>query len=378
MSLSCHSKDYTSILPKIHKPYIIKKIIESGLCYDGGCFPIIDSPIYLSEEDLELCAKIMRGEVHTNLPVTYISYDSYNPTSYSVDEKDLAIKLSGISHVLVEPNKDFALKLKDLANGNNAYHGYVGIYYPNSTYREILSYNDFFSNGYLDKIKMAHAIRKTVQQSIINHNNSYTYSWDSLLTSYHLRKLNSAQEKSLEAKKDLKEFIDAFDAENKKKDEIIQSLQSQLDTKNSIIESFKQKSDSQSSIYFDKSGISEFFPGELNDLVISILSQAQSKVEEDTRLYELLSLLLSSNRIIGTGRVILKDIEKAMSEKSLETRRSILKKCGFTVEMGAHDKIFFHDSKYSFTLANSPSDHRSQQNTGKEILKKISVYKKIV
>lgn len=378
VSLSCLSKDYSSILPKIHKPYIIKKIIEANICYDCGYFPITDSPIYLSEEQLELCAKIMRGEISTNLPVTYVSYDSYNPTAYSVDEKDLAVKLSGISHVLVEPDKDFALKLKKISNGNNAYNGYIGIYYPNTTYREIISYSDFFNNGYLDKMQMAHAIRKTVQQSIINHNNSYTYSWDSLLASYHLRKLHSAEEKSFEAKKDLDDFIEAFDAEQKKKDEIISSLQLQLDRQNSIIESFKHKSDSQNSILFDKSGISEFYPGELNDLIISILSQAQNKIEPDTRLYELLSQLLSLNKFMGTGKVIFNDIEKALSSKSLSTRRSTLEKCGFTIEKGSHDKIFFHNPKYCFTLANSPSDHRGQKNMLTDILKKINVYRKIM
>ena len=96
-----------------------------------------------------------------------------------------------------------------------------------------------------------------------------------------------------------------------------------------------------------------------------------------TRQKELLELFLKGNSEIGIGKIVLKDIEKALKEKSLVSRRSMLENCGFTVTKGAHDKIYFHDPKYSFTLANSPSEHRGDENMLSDIKKQIDIYRKI-
>jgi hypothetical protein len=96
-----------------------------------------------------------------------------------------------------------------------------------------------------------------------------------------------------------------------------------------------------------------------------------------TRQKELLELFLNSNSEIGTGREILKNIEEAIKEKSIKSRRAKLEKCGFTIIEGSHDKIYFHDPKYSFTLSNSPSEHRGDDNMLSDIKKKIDIYRKI-
>lgn len=378
ISLSCHAKDYNRILPKIHKPYIIKKILEKNICNQSNIFPICDYPIMLTDDNLNVCARIINGETTTDLPVTYVSYNSYNPAAYSVDTNNLAIKLSGISHVLVEPNKEFALKLKELTNGNNPYNGYIGIYFPHSTRSEIISFMQFMENGKLDCGRMANAIRKNLQQALVNHNSSMSLCWDTLQVAYNKELLTSARKESNDAKNDLDEFIQSFDNEIKTKDEKIRNLRQQLENNDSIISGLQKKYDSQNVISFDKSNITEFYPGELNDLILTILSQAKGKIDANSRSYELIHQILTANEINGTGKKIFEGLKKAISEKSLSTRRKALENLGFCVTVGGHDKMYFHDPKYSLTLSNSPGDYRANENSIKDILKMINIYKKIL
>ena len=379
VALSCNTSGYKSNLPRIHKPHIIKKIIESGLCRTDGALAICDTPIYLKETDIALCTKIMRGEIKTPLPVVYLSLDDFNPNKYSADEKSLAIKLSGIAHVLVEPSKAFSKRLKISTDSHNPYHGYVGIYFPETSYKEIISFDDCYIKGVLDRTKASDTIRETVQQALLNHDKAIDYSWNSIQIAYHRKNYESASRTAADAKKECDEFITAFDEDIRKKDEKIADLQRQLDAKNAIIESFKAKTSAQSSITFNISNIREFYNGELNDLILHLLSATYKKSKDcmTTRQRELLELFLKGNSEVGVGKIILKDIEKALKEKSLVSRRSMLESCGFTVNKGAHDKIYFHDPKYSFTLANSPSEHRGDENMLSDIKKEIDIYKKI-
>ena len=378
ITLSCTSNDYSRILPRIHKPYIIKNIVESGLCYTDGNIPISDAPIYLKETDLDLCAKIMSGTISTPLPVIYLSIDSYNPQKYSADEKVLAIKLSGIAHILVEPNKKFSRELQEQTNSQNPYNGYVGIYFSNSTYKEILSLESFYVRGVLDRTKMSNAIRATVQQALLNRDNSSDYTWSSIQVALHRKKYESESENAIKAKRECDDFIEAFDADINARDDKILGLQRQLDAKNGIIESLKAKNDIQHSISFKTDGICEFYNGELNDFILHLLSSVNKSFKQSMteRQQELLTAFLNNNKEIGTGKVLLNDIEKALKEKSLPTRRSMLSKCGFYVKKGSHDKVYFHNPKYPFTLANSPSEHRGDDNMLSDIKKVIDIYKK--
>lgn len=379
VALSCNTSGYKRNLPRIHKPHIIKKFVESGLCCTDGALAICDTPIYLKETDIALCTKIMRGEIKTPLPVVYLSLDDFNPNKYSADEKSLAIKLSGIAHVLVEPSKDFSRRLQILTDSQNPYHGYVGIYFPESSYKEIISFDDSYIRGMLDRTKASDTIRETIQQALLNHDKTSDYSWNSIQIAYHRKNYESASQIATNAKKECDEFISAFDDDIRRKDDRIDDLQTQLDIKNAIIESFKAKTSTQSSLAFNATNIHEFYNGELNDLILHLLSSLYNKSKDSmtTRQKELLELFLKGNTQVGVGKELFKDIEKALKEKSLPSRRSMLQKCGFTLTKGDHDKVYFHDPKYSFTLANSPSEHRGDENMLSDIKKQIDIYRKI-
>lgn len=374
IKLSCESNNYSVMLPKLHKPHIIKMLFDYGYCCTKGIFPIIDKPITLSDSDVDLCAEILNGKVETDLPVVFVSYDTF-VHGYYVNIEQLAIKLSGVAHVLVEPNKKFTKELRIKSHDKNPYNGYIGIYFPLTDYHEIISYREHFKNGVLDKQSFENSVRYTAQRAAINHANIFDWSWDKLIVELHKRKLAAESENVSKSKQELEEYVSAFDAENAQLKEQIALLRKDLDDKNAILELLKRGHSAENALSL-KHNIEPYFIDEIYDCVLSVLQISLSKINEDTRRYEILKNIIDNNELTRRGEQLYKKMEEAIKEKSLQQRRKKLEECGFELEKSSHDKLFFHDKKYSLTLAVSPSDYRVCKNSLSDIFRLIDIYRK--
>lgn len=317
----------------------------------------------------------MLGNSSTYLPVVYLSYNSFLPLKYAIDPEKIAIKLAGIAHVLVEPNIEFSKKIKTTSNGNNAYNGYIGVYFPSTKYRDFISYNAQDKNQANYYKSIANAVHFAVQQAALNHSNVDDWSWDKIALENAKQRFIMQAHMTSDAKKEFDEYVLAFDIENQRLKEKIKSLNDQLDSKTAQLESLKAKNDQDVMIRL-KCNIQEFYMDEFYDFVLNVLMRTKAKLATGTRPYEIMEDILKSNKFSNKGKAIFKDIETALFEDSLKKRRSDLQKCGFKVEVGSHDKITFHDNKYMFTLSNSPSDYRNNENTYKEIMKSLNIYLK--
>lgn len=127
IQLNCNWVDFRTDFPRVHKPHIVKMCIESGYCSFDGNIPVTDTPIMADESIYETCRDIMCGKHPYEMPVVYISKDYWGRTAVSADY--LARELSGVAHVFVEKDYDIATKLQNDTDGNNAYLGYVGIFF---------------------------------------------------------------------------------------------------------------------------------------------------------------------------------------------------------------------------------------------------------
>ena len=376
IQLSCENKSYMTKLPKLHKPHIIKLLFEKNMVANTEIYPITDKPILLDDgQDVDKCAKIMLGESSTYLPVVYISCNTFFSFKYAIDPKVIAIKLAGIAHVLVEPNIEFSKKIKLLSGGNNAYNGFIGVYFPGTKYRDFISFNEFFNGDVIDKRAIADAVRYAVQQAALNHFNVNDLSWDKIVLENAKQKFLLQSHLTNDTKKEFDDYIKAFDIENERLKEKIESLTRQLDSKTAQLESYRTKDTQDMKIYM-KCNIEEFYAHEFYDCVLNILLQAKSRFSAGTRPYEIVENILSVNNFSNHGKEIFKNLKKALGEKSLINRRKRLEECGFKVEVGPHDKITFHDNKYLFTLSNTPSDYRDVENMYKEIMARLDIYRK--
>lgn len=375
--VSCEAKGYVARLPETNKPHLIKLLFEKDMTEKNGIIPVLDAPIMLknSKEDVDLCARIMTGEPILHMPIVYLSYDNFNPGQYIVDPKKLAINLSGMAHVLTEPNKDFALQLCAPAKYNNAYHGYAGIYFPGTCYREIIDPKEYDSNKKVKPRAVIRDIFQAVQRVALTHTNMADWTWDGVYLAYQKRKLMEQKNTAEKSSKELDHYLESFDQENKTLKERVSELQNQLDKKNAQLENLKQKFKNEVTVAL-KFTLEDFYEDESKDLILNILGLAKKKIQSDSRAAEILQNLLESNKPTGRGQEIMKKLKEAIGEKTLSQRRKKLKNCGFLVTEGPHDKIIFNNEKYVFTLPNTPSDFRSVENLYSDIAKKIDINKK--
>lgn len=380
INLSCKSQGYANKLPRQHKPHLIKMLMDKNYCIEEGIFPISDKPIFPSEDKVDMCSAIMNGEQETPLPVVYVSLIPYTKAKnlYFVDVNRLAVKLSGVAHVVVEPNDKFAHKIWQVANHCNSYNGFIGIYFPNSKYREIVS--PYLNDKKLNEKELENYINELVLQSCINHANISDWNWSTLLIEYNKRKFEAQKiqaDDTIKESQELEELVNAYAQDKEELKDKVNELQKQLDNKTIQLEILKAKCDDKKLITFNFDGIEEFYTHEMHDAVLYALKYYGERVSKDSRVNELLSQLLEKNTITGCGDSLITDIKDAVKEKSIDKRRSKFENCGFTIERGSHDKLLFNgDEKYLFIMSNSPSDHRSNSNFLSEIKNKIDISKK--
>ncbi len=390
VKVSCQKNSFSGQLPKVHKPHIIKMLIENKYCDEELPVRIEDEPFFLSDKDDVKCGKIMTGELNTPLPVVYVSIDSYCKNKYWVDLNKLAIKLSGIAHVLVEPNKEFSKRLRTLSGDNNAHNGYVGVYFPGERIKQIVSYKDYLVRGKINEQSFMERILEIIQHSLLNYSNNALITWEKLQVEFHKSKLMRQQEASSEAEKEYtallheadqenleyKNLLEATGLERKELEDKVSSLQSQLvglEKQNSIL---KDKLENTQLGIITKGEIKEFYIDEVKDCIISVLKNALAGLNRKSRKYVIIDSILKNNKITGEGEKIFREIKDALQCKSNNELRRRLEKCGFVCVEGAHDKyLFFNDPKYTMLVSKSPSDYREAQNLYSDIMKLINIYK---
>lgn len=369
ISLNCDIQEYHSQLPHKHKPYIIKLLVESGFCKSDGNLPVTDTPIYISDNNINDIANMMKTGEPYNLPIVYLSKD-FN--DYSVNPNRLSILLSGIAHVIVENSKEWSFKLRDLTDKKNAHSGYTGVYYPKTTRFDL-----FARNFYKEKEKQAITISCRVQQALVNYENPDEYTWNKIIHLQNKEKINTLKANGAATEKELQEFIDSFQPINDDLNEKVRSLNAQLDIYKNMAENLKQECS-----LLNSGNIDEFYLGEKNDLILSLLNQIKNKVDENTRCYELLDSILKANEYTEYGKHLFKQLKTILkqSEKLNTSSKSELKELGFdTIIDNGHPKLIFHENqKYKFPISGTPGSSRDGKNLYSDICKKLDIYKKFI
>lgn len=373
IQLNCNRSDYKIKLPIVNRPYIVQKFIEKDYCEEDGNIPISDTPFESDFDYYHICVNIMKGMHSYTLPVVYISCDYYNQTI--INPYYVAKKLSGVAHIFFEKSHETAQKLRNDTNGNNVYTGYIGIYFPNTSYCQKFSI-DYYKNSK----SMTAAIINSVFQALVNRLDYQKYNWNHIVTLKTKQKMyNEMQDITA---KQLSEYIDTFDQENKSLREQIDNLTKEnysLKAKyEALLDSRNENSENN---YFYKAGKEpSLYINEKNDLLYNILSQVKDKYNRNSRPYILIESLLLSNPNSGKCEEIVSGLKEIFYSGNGLTKpnKTKLKELGFTIEEdGPHYKIIFHDPRYMFSVSKTPSDHREGKNLFSDICKKIDITKKI-
>ncbi len=372
VQLNCNSINYISKLPRGHKPYIIKKLVESEYCSADDEIEVSSCPIIINDSTIDLCIKVMNGTSNNTMPVVYISRDKNG--NLAIDSEKLAKELSGLAHVFIEGNREVSFNLKDRTNRNNAHNGYIGIYFPKTFY-----WQKYVIEEYKNSKDMYNHLVDSVWKALANKIDFSMYNWNQIISLQNKQKMLKWKDIGESHKEELKNYIETFDKENKDLIDKNHKLNEDLFQARSQIAALKERINNKKDKCFYNCGEEKpLYDSELNDLLYSILSQVKNNYTSQSRAYILIEDLLKHNPKVGECEKVMETLKRILNNLTKLTKTDInnLKKCGFKVEEdGPHYKLIFHDERYIFMVSKTPSDYREGNNLYSDISKIIDIEK---
>ncbi len=366
LQLYCDTTSVERSLPLARKPYLIKKLLET---LGGGMddqLLVSDRPHFPKPENIEYIAKLINRTADNVIPVVYVSSAESNYTA--VDPYTIAKWLSGLAHVVVEPNQEFSRELRTLTNGSNAYRGAVGIYWPESEACLILLPEHFSTTS----SEMEAQIAKILRTSLTTLKLETDLHWSGLQQKLHRKEIDRLQR---EGNNNLEEYVENFDQELAAKDEEIERLRKQLrSAEQERIYSAARQPSERSGIFPNCSEV-DLYDNETSDFVIQVLRAYREKTSTEDRIHHVITSILDSAQFTGNGDKKKEKLKSLLSDYKKMTApiRNSLQDLGFEVdETGKHIKLtFYSDARYIFTLPKSGSDHRGGENKFSQIAQRL-------
>lgn len=314
-------------------------------------------PFLLRQEHAEFAGKILSGDFTESVPIVYVPCIRSGDTigEYAVDYSSLAHALMGAAVVAVESSPLFSQRLRSYTSNVPDDHS-IWLLHPDG-WHDIWDVDaNFSANRILDVILGCLLLVRVPKE-----------------LSFTDVRFESVGSKSDE----MKELYDLYDLELEERNTEIQKLKSELDDLRNQnhnlsckVDALKQsKSNQQSNI-----GLCckerPLYDGELNDVLLRVLSDAFSNMPDSldakqSRKYHVLQNILSENQPTGEEERVRKFFKTAVKDGNMDSRGlAEAQKYGFTFEKTSeHTHLQYHDDpRYSFAMGVSPSDGRAGQN----------------
>ncbi|ATR83016.1 hypothetical protein CS390_10870 [Pseudomonas sp. HLS-6] len=361
----CNSFIATTKTPEIKKPLIIIRLIDR---YGGG----IDGDLKVNHEhvelkdtliDLQYAADLINGETGNRLPIVLIT--KYHSGFCAAIPDRLARSLSGLAHVVVEPNRAFSNKLRTYVNSQNVYGGAIGIYWPSDGGVSIHRKSSDKSTKAFE-VEIFTELRSMISQRMPLRECSIE-----ALRETKNRKL--IQKLKSEESLDVSAYIEAFDAEIKAKEEQIETLKREVHRLEGVSKALRSKNPVQGGLQINIGDEEDFFDDEILWIILDALRDQCERVPEDSRRLHILQSIANQpapKKISTEISHTIRETLRGYREMSSRTRTT-LEKLGFEIsDEGKHLKLTYQeDSRYTFTLPKSGSDGRGGLNAASDMIK---------
>lgn len=355
--------------PNTKKPLIVMHLLDKFSGGNDDIFNVDLEPVLLidDEENINLASGVINASTKNRLPVVYISSKYfYREHAHNLIPGRLARKLSGLAHVVVEPEgRVFSNKLKYRVKGRNVYGGAVGIYWPNGQgvsvhRREGLSASDF-ENEIFNEILRAITSLVPLKKG----------GWVEITNAKIRKSIQDLKEKGSSSA----ELMALYEDENSLLQEEVRDLSSRISTYEARIRTLLEKTPVQGDLSLRLGDEDDFFQGEILEFIMFILNKSLSTMHEGSRCHDVISAIVShntyENKIDEMSRVLKQALVgyKSMTPKI----SSALKQIGFEASQeGKHWKITYHgDPRYTYILPKTGSDHRGSLNAYSDISNKV-------
>lgn len=350
---------YKSPNPK--PPLIVIKLLDAFSGGNDDIFEINIEPVYLEdkEEDIELASKIVNSLTKNRIPVVYVSARyNYYEHAYNLIPERLARKLSGLAHVVVEPEDAvFSTKLKHQVNARNVYGGAIGIYWPDG--QEISIYR----RGKLNAKEFESLIYDEITKATTSLIPLKKCGWDEI----NNIKIKQSIIKLKKQGNSSDELISLIDTDNTRLENENRELQSKVDTLESRIKILQEKKPSQGDLYLNTGTEDDFFDGEILEYLVKTLERSLTSIRKDTRHHHIITELVKSNPHENKMNELDKKLKQALNGyKEMDKKVSCtLTEIGFDIDMEnrKHNKITYQgDNRYVYFLSTTGSDYRGSLN----------------
>ncbi|MCM1232552.1 MAG: hypothetical protein NC489_20705 [Ruminococcus flavefaciens] len=393
-----------AIDPKFSTPHFITLLIDRGYLKDDGKLPVLRAPIIMNDENIELVADIIKGNVNYRLPVVFISKTFYDEDPVNV--QILARRLKGVAHVIVQQSNCSNGRLRNLCDGKNEYYGAIGIYYAS----QAIGHKRYL---YRSSIGMDNFLLEKVIRVVIQYNNSQMieplYTWQGVnnallrdqlssqkeeraqieeerrMALYELLALKenldktqeSMQQKAIEnAKAEADRILDSFDEDLKRLQKQIEDLTRTNDALTYENQGLRAKMDNVDLIPILYLGDEDdFYQGEIKEMILDTIDEKLKNLSDKTRRFDVLSDVLKNNdykKIYEQREKTIKNMFRDYKNMSSVMRQQ-LQALGLEItEEGKHYRLtYFGDERYKTTIAKTGSDWREGKNIAAAILKSM-------
>jgi len=364
--LSCESSHPAVRLPPAKKPRIVGDLLEQLGGAADGALTVSQDAHELRNSDIGLAAELMDGRAGCRLPVVYVSC-GFNG-NHIVEIHRLARKLAGMAHVVVEPNRSFSLRLKIEVDSDNVYGGTIGVYWPDGGGRRSF----FIGHQYDNADDIERGVFEEIRAALTNRRPWARCTWANVQESVSRRTYNALK---AAGSNELEKYVEEFDKELKAKDERLGDAENEIARLKAEVRKHESTSQARAGLTLRTGQEQNYYTGELLNIVLDALREAQRGLSEESRRAHVLSAIINTNGADGEAkknRELLKQVLRDYRSMDARTRKA-LSDMGFSIEDdGKHYKLMFKgDERYVFTLAKTGSDYRGGLNAASDIGKRL-------
>lgn len=344
-------------LPKAKKPVLIRTLLQDLGGGEDGRLRVSQEPQRLDNVDIDVAAELILGKTNTRLPVVYVSA-GFN-CDYLVDVDRLAKQLSGLAHVVVEPNRAFSLRLKYEVNSENVFGGTIGLYWPQGGGRRAF----FMGPQHESPGAIARAVAAELRSALNNRRALARCTWATVQEAVARRALAHLK---AAGSKELTLYVEEFDKEIAAKTEQLADAEAEALRLQAEVRRLESQACARQGRVLRSGSEQDLYPDEISSVVLSVLQEAITRVPEDSRRLHVLEDLVAANALPDQAAVY-RDRLKALLRGTRGVDAKVargLRDLGFELTGdGKHYKMVFrNDDRYTFTLAKSASDYRSGLN----------------
>lgn len=364
--VSCESQHPSARLPVAKKPVLVRTLLGKFHGAEDGHLTVHSGPIFLGNADIDVAARCLSTASTCRLPVVYVSSNFHG--EHNADPAKLASRLSGMAHVVVEPNRAFSARLRMEVDAQNVYGGTIGVYWPDGGGRR-----SFFIGPQFDsRDELEDAVFEEVRRALTNRRPLPRLTWAAVQEQVSKRALARLKEQGASAVDD---YADEFDKELAAKDEQLRDAEREIGRLQAELRRFEAQSPLGVGITLEAGGEQDFYEGETLGFVREALSEALGRQVEGGRRHHILSAVVDripASSAAAEKREEIKALLRGYRSMDAKTRAGLIQ-FGFEIqEDGKHYKLVYQgDERYAFVLPKSGSDHRGGLNAASEISRRL-------